>query len=209
MVRDPRSLAFLDGPLTLGEGESRVVLRPLSYGSILLAEYFGLTVVLSGGHVEGLSKQDLDGQLAVYVWMQSAPIDEVLQAAREGAWEAFRRVTFSDDMSLAAVLIQQFRAARDSLDASRFRATGGTAESGIFHPSQAARMVRILTGGDFTREAEALWHIPFTRAMQYDHATVRSLGWRTLQGSTGDATETAAKVKRLEAAANEQTQSDW
>lgn len=198
---DPRLLAFLDGPLKLGD----ITLRPLSIQTILLSEFFGLTVVLSGGEVNGLTQAALDGQLSVFVWMQSADIVEVLQSARDDSWRKFLDVRFSEDNTLAAVLILELRRHRDTLAAARFRISGGSSESGIFHPSWYARNVHLMSYQRGWSEEFCLWHLPYTRALQYDHCVVRSLGWKTVHESeVGTSAPGAVQLAKLDAASNQE-----
>lgn len=199
MLSDPRALAFLEGPLDLGEG---MTLRPLSLGSILLAEHFDLSVVLSGGDASGLTKEELNAQLGVYLWMQSAPIPEVLQAAREGTWEKFKNTNLSDELTLQAVLVLELRRHRDALAASRYRTLGKGSDGGPFQPCWHARIVHLLTYQRGWSEAFVLWHLPYVRAMHYEHCMMRSLGWRTDKGlASGSGTPAAQQLEALEKAA--------
>ena len=203
---DPRTLAFFDGPLVLGD----LTLRPLSLMTLVLSEHFDLTIVLSGGRADGLSKEELDAQLAVFVWMQTTPTDEVLQSARDGTWQAFRLASFSEDLSLAALLLLELRRHRETIEAARFRVMGGDTKSGgTFHPSWIARAVHLATMHRGWSERFVLWHLPYTRLLQYEHCALRGLGWRTAHPEApGSAAQQLAALETAAAAAAPEPE-DW
>lgn len=80
--------AFLDGPILV----SKFKLRPFSLGTLSLARRLSLT--LFTGPLDGkdetpevLSDEEMQRQMVVFAWMQSAPLNEVLASVKDGSWK--------------------------------------------------------------------------------------------------------------------------
>lgn len=70
-------------------GERRIggiKLRPFSYGSMQLAYLFKLSLFTGEGEAEP-SEAEKQRQIVTFAWMQSAPLDEVVEAAHDGSAE--------------------------------------------------------------------------------------------------------------------------
>lgn len=62
-------------------------LRPFSLGTLNLCRQLKLTLFTDAQADETLSDEVRQRQIAVFAWMQSAPLKEVLRAVRAGTWE--------------------------------------------------------------------------------------------------------------------------
>lgn len=70
------------------EQESKTVakykVRAFSYGSLQIAYLLGLTL-FTGAKQEDITEQEIQRQISAFVWMQSAPQDEVIRAVTKGS----------------------------------------------------------------------------------------------------------------------------
>ena len=194
--------AFLEGAWELGELE----LRPFSLGSLVLARQMDLSLILGGGDVRGLNVEEVDRQLAILVWMQSATITEVLAAARDGTWkEAFSGSKFTREGYAAALLLDELRrvdvltlAAVVSLVPKPGRSDEEPPQN-MIAPSWIARRVFRIARGTGWSEDYILWHLPLPRALQYFHCSLWEDGAWTVEPSA----PVSQRLEHLEAAARE------
>ena len=74
--------AFLDGPSEIGA----LKLRPFTIGSMTACRKMGLSI-FTGGEKEPTA-DEIQRQIVAFAWLQSEPLQKVLAALRDGAWEA-------------------------------------------------------------------------------------------------------------------------
>ena len=75
-----------------------IKLRPFSYGSLTIAYLLGLTMFTGNG--DNLSEIEHQRQIATFVWMQSAPLEEVVAAVTNNtAGQAALLYSFNIDFS--------------------------------------------------------------------------------------------------------------
>jgi hypothetical protein len=73
-----------------GEGTAKLAgheLRPFTFGSFTLCRRLGLTLFTQDGAADELEEDEVMRQLAAFFWLQSQPVESVLQAVREGTAE--------------------------------------------------------------------------------------------------------------------------
>lgn len=101
-----------DQMIALGmiESESKTIggmkLRSFSYGSLQIAYLLGLTMFT--GDDSDLSEIERQRQIATFVWMQSAPLDDVVSAvAANTAGQAVLRYSLSIDFSTFPEMLEE------------------------------------------------------------------------------------------------------
>lgn len=202
---DLRDLAWLEGSHEIGP----LTLRPLTWGSMLLAEVMDITVILYGGEIIGHSKQDIDEQLSLILWMQSRPVPEILQCVRDGTWIEFRHIIkpADDGLDVHAAVLLWIEHQSSMLKASRFGVAGSSGKVMPFPPHWLGRKVEIITKQRGWSAEYVLWELPLAQAEQIEQCILIGLGYRTKapDGSAGDA---AVKLKAAEAAVAEMSAAD-
>lgn len=192
---DLRDLTWLEGSHDIGPFK----LRPLTWGSMMLAEVMELSIILFGGEIAGHTKQEIDEQVSLILWMQSRPVPEVLQAVRDGSWEDYKGIIQPSDAGLdvhAAVLLWVGHQAA-LLRASRFETTGKkSGKSSPFPTHWLARKVEIITRQRGWSAEHVLWELPLAQAEQIEQCIILSLGYRTKTPSA----PAAAAASQLQAA---------
>ena len=95
--RDQEKLsnAFIEGDKVIAGHR----LRPFTFGTAKLAKKMGLTMFT--GEDDDLSEEEMLDQLAAFVWMQSQPVDEVVDAVRSGQHEYFIDI-FAMDLPISS-----------------------------------------------------------------------------------------------------------
>lgn len=90
--------AFFDGPSQIGT----LKLRSFTIGSMTACRKMGLTI-FTGGDTNP-SSDEIQRQIVAFAWLQSQPLQTVLAAIRQGAWQAavdeFEWLVRPDDLRL-------------------------------------------------------------------------------------------------------------
>ena len=73
--------AFFDGPSEIGA----LKLRPFTIGSMTACRKMGLSIFT--GNDKEPSGDEVQRQIVAFAWLQSEPLQKVLAALRNGAWE--------------------------------------------------------------------------------------------------------------------------
>lgn len=169
--------AFLEGPLNVGG----FILRPFSLGSLLLAEKMGLSLVLNGGVIIGMTPEEVYRQAAFYAWMQGSFTDDVKQVVRMGVADKIKLPVLNEDS--VSVIILEIRRMYELVKMARVKVTGGKSinDTELFHPCYPARFVSLIAGDHGWSEDFIYWNLPYSRIFQYEHCILRKLKWRTVK----------------------------
>jgi hypothetical protein len=209
---DPRDLAWIEGTHELGG----LTLRPITWGSLLLADLMELTILQRSGSVSGLSKEEAEAQISLILWMQSAPIPTVLQCVRDGTWGTFRVILKpqasssepESDFDLLASVLLWIQSQSEALLASRFSIAGPAGKALPFPPHWIARKVHLLTKERGWSAHHVLWELPLAQAEQIEQCILITLGHRTTspKGAAGSA---AKQLEQAEVAIAQTAEDQW
>jgi len=199
---DPRDLAWLEGPHTIGT----LVLRPLTWGSLLLADVMDLHIVNSGGSIIGLTPEQAREQASLVLWMQSAEIPAVLQCLRDGTWEEFKAIiqppAKDEDEDMLATMLLWIRRQAAILTACRFKLLdAGTGKSSPFAAHWLARKVHLLTQRRGWSGHHILWELPLGQAEQLEQCILLGMSYRTQRADGAPSSDVTAKLAAAEAVA--------
>lgn len=92
---------FTKSPATVAGRE----LRPFTFGSLLICRQLGLTLITGEAGDEEIPEEEKQSQLLAFVYIQTAPVPEVIRAAGAGP-ERFRSETllpWSMNLPLTAI----------------------------------------------------------------------------------------------------------
>ena len=107
------------------EQESKTIakykVRSFSYGSLQIAYLLNLTL-FTGAKQEDLTEQEIQRQISSFVWMQSAPQDEVIRAVTNGtAGTEILKFALNIDMKDLPELLAEINGIGDQVAANEVR----------------------------------------------------------------------------------------
>lgn len=180
-LRDEALFAtFTEGPTTLLD----ITLRPISLGSLTVMERLNLDLLLSPGLAFEAALTDateLRRQCGAFVWLHSAPIDDVLQAVRsfdEGQLEElFTPFALSASIIVPSILAELKRVA-DQIAAAAVTVRAKPGERSeepddLVEPGGTAVTVFSIAMNTGWSEQSILWELPIGRMLQYYHCALR------------------------------------
>jgi len=101
------------------DSNKRLRLRPFSTKTMDYCEQYGLTMMM--GQADELTRDEMIKQVAIFGWMQSAPIPEVIKANREGTWrDAVEVFEFGLTPQLMIQLVKETRRISKLAEAGAF-----------------------------------------------------------------------------------------
>lgn len=204
---------LLEAPFAESAGELLgIELRPITLGTLNLCRRLGLSLVLQPEREYEFSEAERQRQALLFVWLHSAPLNDVLAAVRDGSWQtAFSAFTETDSQIVLPFVLAEIRRVSQLVEAALVevlpkpgRGADDDVPGELLEPGFTASLVFTLARETGWPEHFLLWELPLARALQYYHCALRSvLAWTVKPGPPAQ-----AQIARLEQWAAQLTADD-